>query len=111
MSREHIARTQPGHLTTELTRGLRDTTPATITRGPTATTPAGASTVDADSQLWALNQDPARALRGVPVIGAGPGAVHNTQPERTTITSLSRLERLALLFLTDAPHGTVASSA
>lgn len=41
--------------------------------------------------------------RYVPIIGAKPGYIPFTQPERQTITSLARIERLALLFDQGAP--------
>jgi hypothetical protein len=54
-----------------------------------------AAAISADYQLWDLRSDPALALRGIPVIGAGPGAIRHTRPE----SCLARLLSLQVSWL------------
>lgn len=96
-STAHIALDAPFHHRHELTRNLlnRDPIP-TITHRANGREPPHEpepETVSADDQLW-RHKDTA-GLRGIPVIGAGPGAIPGTRPEGC----LDRLASLQLLWL------------
>jgi hypothetical protein len=77
--------------------------PGEPARSTTSSSPTRRAAVSADYQLWDLHTDPALALRGIPVIGAGAGAIRYTRPE----TCLDKLDRLQLAWLRAASAGTV----
>ena len=111
-SSAHIAFSRPYAEHHELTRSLLDTTPAaTILRHETAAT--GASTTSmtvkrsADDQLHAMRIDARVELRGIPLIGAGPGAIAHTRPE----SCLDKLTRLQLLWQLGASLAAQAATA
>lgn len=101
-SSAHVAYRYPAQHA-ELTRHLRDRTPATIVRADTTTTGNGAAPAETDWSRSAADQltDMERGddwKRYVPIIGARPGYIPFTQPERAAVGHLGRLDRLALLF-------------
>lgn len=111
-SSAHIAFTRPYGERDELTRNLLYTgPPATIVRHETATTGASPTsttvTRSADDQLHAMSVDPRVALRGIPLIGAGPGAIAGTRPE----SCLDKLTRLQLLWQLGASLAAQAATA
>lgn len=106
-SSAHLSVRQP-HLASEFSRSLLyHGPPATIIRGPiTTTNPATTTTAEvslsADDQLWVAREDPAIGLRGIPLIGAGPGAIRGTRPE----SCLDRLTALQVLWSLAATGAT-----
>lgn len=100
-SAAHVAYRYPAQHR-ELTRHLRDTTPATIIRVESVNG-TGSSGV-ASEIVWSRSAaDQLADLQGgddwkryVPIIGAKPGYIPFTQPERAAISSRARMERLTL---------------